>query len=117
MQPLRSTRSLARFVLAWFALVVAVAAGTPFVRPQALDFVCSGGGMKLVLPSDGDEGQPRPAANFDCALCLAVAPPPPASAVTMRAVAIAAPQPLPASRLPWRPAFAPPARGPPSLSA
>lgn len=116
MQPLRSARFLARFVLAWFVLVVGLAAAAPVVQPQSLDVICSGGMMKLVVQGDADEGQASAAVSLDCPLCMSVAPPP-------AVVTVAGPQPLgralqsiPAAHIAafTRPAL--PARGPPALS-
>src|SRR5687767_3497263 len=90
MQGLRSARLLARLVLAWFVLVVGMAAAAPALHPQALDLVCTGAGMKLVPADAGDDGKPSSMAGLDCPLCLAVVPPPVTSAV---------PQVLPAGRV------------------
>lgn len=117
MQPLRSARFLARFVLAWFALVIAAAAATPVIQPQALEMICSGGGMKLVAAGDLDDGQPPTATSLDCPLCLAVAPPPAAMLpVQPRPIERALPS-IPSERPIALLAAALPARGPPSLFA
>lgn len=116
MQSLRSARLLARFVLAWFALVVGIAVAAPLVEPDALQVICSGSGMKLVAVG-GDEGESPTVATLDCPLCAAVAPPP-------AVVTLPQPQPLahvlqsvPAARLAALTAPVPPARGPPSRFA
>ena len=115
MQPLRSARFLARLVLAWFALVVAAAAATPMFQPQALEMICSGGGMKLVAPAADDEGgQPPQVANLDCPLCFAVAPPPPVLATFQPQPLGHALQPIPSARIAALTAAPLPARGPPS---
>lgn len=117
MQPLRSARLLARFVLAWFVLIVGAAAAAPLLQgASGLQVICSGGSMQLVDVGD-EEGQPSRVATLDCPLCAAVLPPP--GPVTMAL-------PPPAGRLqPWAPeshvatpaAPALPARGPPSRFA
>jgi hypothetical protein len=117
MQRLRIARFLARFVLAWFALVIAAAAATPVIQPQALDLICSGGGMKLVAAGGLDEGQPRAATSLDCPLCLAVAPPPAVMPPVRPQPIERAPQSIPSERPIALLAAALPARGPPSLFA
>lgn len=116
MQSLRSARFLARLVLAWFALVVAAAAATPVFQPQSLELICSGGGMKLVVPA-GDDGQAPQAANLDCPLCFAVAPPPPVIATFQPLPLGLALQPIPSARIAALTAAPLPARGPPSTFA
>ena len=118
MQSLRSARFLARFVLAWFALVVAAAAATPVFQPQSLEWICSGGGMKLVAPAAGDDaGTPPQVASLDCPLCFAVAPPPPVSVDVLPQPLGRALQPIPSARIAALTAAPPPARGPPSTFA
>lgn len=117
MQSLRSARFLARLVLAWFALVVAAAAATPVFQPQSLELICSGGGMKLVVPAGDDGGQAPQAANLDCPLCFAVAPPPPVIATFQPLPLGLALQPIPSARIAALTAAPLPARGPPSTFA
>ena len=117
MQPLRSARFLARFVLAWFALVIAAAAATPVIQPQALEMICSGGGMKLVIAGDLEAGAPPAAASLDCPLCFAIAPPPPVVVPAQAQPAGPALHAIPSVRPPALLAAALPARGPPSLFA
>lgn len=76
MQTLRQARSLARLVLAWFALSIGVAAASPLFNPQALDVVCSAAGVvKLVVKSEG--GSDWPSGHlFDCPLCVQAGSPP-----------------------------------------
>lgn len=117
MQPLRSARFLARFVLAWFVLVVGAAAAAPLLQgASGLQVVCSGGSMQLVDVGD-EEGQASRVATLDCPLCATILPPP---------AALTAALPPPAARLqPWAApshltapaAPALPARGPPSRFA
>ena len=121
MQRLRHATFLARLVLAWFALALALALGvavaSPVVKPQGAQLVCSGAGaMQLVMPP-GDDGQPPSTHTFDCPLCAAVAPPPP----VVEAAAFLQPlghvmQSVPSARHAALLAAALPARGPPHLS-
>lgn len=117
MQSLRSARLLARFVLAWFALVVGIAAAAPIVQPQSFEVICSGGTMKLVVPGDGEDGEPAATVSLDCPMCMGVAPPPPAALV------LPAPEPLgralqsiPAAHIAAFARAALPPRGPPAFS-
>ena len=114
MQSLRSARVLARLVLAWFALVVAAAAATPAFRPQALEMICSGGGMKLVALAGDDAGQPPQMASLDCPLCFAIAPPPPVIAMPEPQPLGHVLEPIPSARIAALTAAPLPARGPPS---
>jgi hypothetical protein len=117
MQRSRHASFLARLVLAWFALALAVAAASPLVKPQAAQLVCSGSGsIQLVVPT-GEDGQPPSTHTLECPLCAAVAPPPPA----VQPMAFLQPlgrvvQSLPSARLAARIAGALPARGPPLAS-
>lgn len=115
MQGLRSARFLARLVLAWFALVVGLAAAAPALHPQALDLVCTGSGMKLVPVDAGDGDAPQPA-GLDCPLCVAVLPPPAQLQATPTASVGVLPAFNPASRSATAAAPALPPRGPPVLS-
>ncbi len=117
MQSLRSARFLARFVLAWFVLVVGAAAAAPLLQESSgLQVICSGGSMQLV-DVGGEEGQPSRVATLDCPLCAAILPPP--APVTVALLP-------PADRVQPRGAESPvttpaapalPARGPPSRFA
>lgn len=69
MQTLRNARVLARFVLVWFAMVVGVAIASPLVKPQALQWVCSGAGLVKLLPSGDGEGDLVREHTLDCPLC------------------------------------------------
>jgi hypothetical protein len=117
MQRLRSARILARFVLAWFALVVGLAAAAPLVQPQALEMVCSIGGMKLVVVSDGEQGPVPGGASLDCPLCAAIVPPPAVVVLPMPQPLGYALQSIPSSRIAAPTAAPLPARGPPSSFA
>jgi hypothetical protein len=77
LQTLRQTKTLARLVLAWFALFVAVAVAAPVVSPQASALVCSAqGDVRLVNLGTGD-AVPSSVHTLDCVLCLSVYAPPP----------------------------------------
>jgi hypothetical protein len=115
MQRLRSAHSLARLVLAWFGLVLGLAAAAPLVQPTGLQVVCSPAGVKLVAPSDGGEG-PASVSGLDCPLCMVVAPPPVRTAATPPHPGVAAPQAIRAGRVAARPAAPLPARGPPAFA-
>ena len=116
MLTLRRIRLLTCLVLAWFALSVGVAIASPWVQPQALQWICSGTGeMKMLLSSD--DGTPELRGHtLDCPLCLHLGTAPPPLAV---ALLWAAPPPTlapllaPLEPLAARTAAPLPARGPP----
>ncbi len=119
MHALRTTRQLARLLLAWFVLSLGVAVASPLVNPQGLQMVCTGkAAMKLVVvDQDGHAKELRLAHSLDCPLCAAVGAPPPVAVVLPEPV-----QPLAYALTPQRAAeiaflTAPPlpARGPPQL--
>ena len=116
MQRLRHARFLARLVLAWFALSLGVAIASPLVQPKAMQLVCSGSAMKLVIQG-GDEGQAPATHTLDCPLCAAASAPPPAvePAPVVQPLARAV-QSIPAADLAARTAAPLPARGPPSFA-
>jgi hypothetical protein len=119
MQPLRAARSLTRLVLVWFALALGVAIASPLVKPSALQLVCTGTGMQLLVASgggDADDGEAPARHTLDCPLCAAVAPPPPVVAVPLAQPLGHVPQPIPAARHAALVAPPLPARGPPALS-
>lgn len=116
MQPLRQARFLARLVLVWFALALGVAIASPVVKPTALQLVCTGTGMQVVLAGDDDGGEPMARHTLDCPLCAAVAPPPPVVTVPLVQPLGHVVRPIPAARHAARIATPPPARGPPVLS-
>jgi hypothetical protein len=116
MQKLRNAWILARLVLAWFALSVAVAAAAPLVNPQSIELLCSGSGAMKVLVKSAD-GTPAPAVHstMDCPLCASAGAPPPVAfgaAAPPQPLALAL-QPIPAARIAARTAAPLPARGPP----
>ena len=115
MQRLRQARFLARLVLAWFALSIGVAVASPIVQPKAVQLVCSGGQMKLMVQGDADE--PVASHTLDCPLCASLdAPPPPRSTAVVEQPLSHAVQAIPAARLAARVSAPLPARGPPSHS-
>jgi hypothetical protein len=117
MQRLRQARTLARLVLAWFALTLGVALASPVVQPQAFQLVCTGTGALQLVVHDGDASQPPASHTLECPLCAAVAPPPPIADTLPHAQPLAhAVQPIPAARLAARVAAPLPARGPPPLA-
>lgn len=73
---LRQTKTLARLVLAWFALFVVVAAAAPVVNPQASALVCSAQGDVKLVNLGGDGTVPASGHTLDCVLCLSVHAPP-----------------------------------------
>ncbi|WBY00180.1 DUF2946 domain-containing protein [Ramlibacter tataouinensis] len=117
MQRLRQARFLARLVLAWFALAIGVAIASPVAQPQALELVCSGGTMKLLVKADSG-GEPATSHTLDCPLCASVAPPPPViRAATVLPPVGAMERSIPARSPVARPAAPLPARGPPARLA
>lgn len=118
MLTLRCLRLLTCLLLAWFALSVGVAVASPWVQPQALQWICSGTGeMKMLLSTD--DGAPELRSHtLDCTLCLhlGAAPPPPALAsVWAPPLPTLAPLPAPLEPLATRTAAPLPARGPPRI--
>ncbi len=120
MHALRTTSSLTRLVLAWFVLTLAVAAGSPLVRAQSMEVVCTVGSSAklLVAGSDGtltDAGRH----TLDCPLCL-MADAPPSREVPAAATPLLwdrAPEPVVGSAHRVASVGAPlPARGPPTLN-
>jgi hypothetical protein len=76
MDYLRQAKTLARFVLVWFALSLGVAMASPLVAPKSMDLVCTtGGAMKIVFSDEADKAESS-AHTMDCALCMAVGIPP-----------------------------------------
>ncbi len=118
MQTLRNTPTIARLVLAWFALFLGVAIASPSVQPGSLQIICAaGGGMKMVdTHADGDAT--KLAASMDCPVCASVsAPPSPSSAhFDPRSPLAYALQPLRAAHIASTTAPPLPSRGPPRIS-
>lgn len=77
MHSLRTSTTLIRHILVWFALTLGVAIASPFVAPKTVEMICSDGGamMLIVVDKNGDvveSGQH----TLDCAMCLPASPPP-----------------------------------------
>ncbi len=79
----RAIHLIARWVLVWFGLSLAVAVASPLVAPQRVDWVCSAtAGMVLVVQSD--DGHTVPLGHgLDCPLCANLGAPPPAWSPTV----------------------------------
>ena len=117
MNPLRHAHRLARFMLAWFALSLAVAVASPLVHPQQVELLCSAGGqVKAVVHTASGDTLELGAGHLDCPLCipagapgprplLALAEPAPSFVLDLTVAAA----PAAATTLPWQ------ARAPPSL--
>jgi len=91
MQTLHRTRSLARLLLACFALALAVATLSPLVRAQGMERVCNAAGEPRWVAAGGNDAAAQDAQqhSLECVLCLPAMLPPPAIQ------AAAAPQVLP----------------------
>ncbi len=118
MHRLRTARTLARLVLAWFVLSLGVAVASPMVNPKAMQLICSASGsVKLLVQSD--DGLKEVATHtLDCPLCASVGSPP-AALCTMATLAqplCNALRPVAAAHIAWRTAAPLPARGPPAVS-
>jgi len=71
-------KTIARWVLVWFALFIGVAIASPILNPTETQMVCtSAGGMKMVVASTDDNSSvnAQTATNMDCPLCATVAVP------------------------------------------
>ena len=118
MQTLRNAKTIARFVLVWFALTVGAAIASPLVKPQAFDLICSGSGVMKILPKTDDGKVPMAGLTMDCPLCASTGAPPPVvrvSAVLHQPLSYAL-QATPAAHIAARTAAPLPARGPPAFS-
>lgn len=78
MQKLRNARSLARLVLAWFALSLGVAVAAPVIKPQVMELICSGSGVVKLLIKTDDGANEDFSHTLDCPLCANISSPPPA---------------------------------------
>ena len=76
LQALRQSKFLARCVLAWFALAMAVAVAAPVVSPQSSQLVCSASGAVKLVGAGADDSVPLQSHVLDCVLCLALHAPP-----------------------------------------
>jgi hypothetical protein len=78
MQALRGSSMLARLVLAWFALVLGVAAASPVVHLKSMEVVCAPGvGVKVVYADMDGEPAHSGQHTLDCSLCLPASGPVP----------------------------------------
>lgn len=77
LQALRQSKLVARCVLAWFVMSMAVAVAAPVVQPQASTLVCSASGTVKLVDSGSDEGVAAGSHTLDCVLCLALHAAPP----------------------------------------
>ncbi len=118
MHCLRSARTVARLVLAWFVLSLGVAVASPMVNPKAMQLICSASGSVKLLVQTDDGLQEAAPHTLDCPLCSASGSPPPAVRTTAEPVQPLshALRPLPAAHIAWLTAAPLPARGPPSFS-
>jgi hypothetical protein len=117
MDYLRQAKTLARFVLVWFALSLGVAMASPLVAPKSMDLVCTtGGAMKIVFSDEADKAESS-AHTMDCALCMAVGiPPAPISSQFTKPSSLAhALHPIAAAHIAAATAPPLPSRGPPVL--
>jgi hypothetical protein len=117
LQALRQSKWIARCVLVWFALSMAVAVAAPVVNPQATVLVCSAAGAVKLVNAGDDVPQPMAQHGLDCVLCLALNAPPatPAVAQVHQSGLSFALKAAPVAFAGWHTASPPPARGPPDL--
>ncbi len=117
LQALRQSKFIARCVLVWFALSMAVAAAAPLVNPQATVLVCSAAGAVKLVSAGEDVPQPALQHGLDCVLCLALIAPPaaPVAPELSQPGLLFALKPAPVAFAGWHTASPPPARGPPDL--
>jgi len=118
MHRLRSARTLARLLLAWFVLSLGVAVASPMVHPQAMELICSSAGAIKVLVKTDDGVKEASAHTLDCPLCVTAGTPPPVVLATVAPVhpLSHALRPVPAAHIAWLTAAPLPARGPPVQS-
>ena len=76
LQAVRQSKSIARCVLAWFVLSMAVAVAAPIANPQASALVCSASGSVKLVSGGGDTSVPVAGHSLDCVLCLVLGAPP-----------------------------------------
>ena len=118
MLTLRKAKSLARFMLVWFALTVGAAIASPMVKAESFDLICSGGGVMKIMPKTDDGKAPAVALTLDCPLCASWAAPPPVARVVAEPYQPLsyALRPVPAAFIAARTDAPFPARGPPAFS-
>jgi hypothetical protein len=73
---LRQSKQVARFVLAWFVLSMAVAVAAPVVQPNSSVLVCSASGAVKLVDAGSENGVTAAHHTLDCVLCLALNAPP-----------------------------------------
>ena len=112
----RTARTVARWMLAWFALYLGAAVASPLLTPGGYAIICSADGIARLVQTDDGGNVVEVRASLHCPLCVpSGAPPPPAvapAATPLLPLACALP-PAPAA---WPAALTtapPPARGPP----
>jgi hypothetical protein len=114
-----ASRRLAALVLAWFALVVGLAAAAPWMQPAGLADVCTAATPGDPASAPGDSGGSLPRHALDCPFCLpAHAPPPSLDALVVPPAPVvheAARTSVRAARPATRSAAPLPARGPPAF--
>ncbi|MDY0105422.1 DUF2946 domain-containing protein [Achromobacter sp.] len=90
MHALRTSSTLIRLVLAWFALTLGVAMASPIVAPKTMEMICSdGGAMRVIVVDKNGDVVEAGQYTLDCAMCLPASLP--ASIVTQ---SMSQPEPL-----------------------
>ncbi len=114
----RRYRTVTRFVLVWFVLALGLAAATPLVHPQNLQWVCSSAGVSMFVSVDQDGQAQLGDALAQCPLCIVAGAPPPwhARPSLAQLPAVLPPVVIVPERTPSRAAPPLPARGPPAIS-
>lgn len=80
MHALRTSSTLIRLALVWFALTLGVAMASPFVAPKTVEMICSdGGAMRLIVVDKNGDVVEAGQHTLDCAMCLPAYPPSPIS--------------------------------------
>lgn len=70
----RTSSTLIRLVLVWWALTLGVAAASPLVATKMMELVCSdGGAMRLVLVEKNGDAVDTSHHVLDCSACLPAA--------------------------------------------
>lgn len=78
MHTLRTTKTLARLVLAWLVMTLGVAMASPWVATKTFEMVCSDGGpMKLIVVDQSGDVTDASQHTLDCAMCLPASLPAP----------------------------------------
>lgn len=71
---LRAHKLLARYVLAWFVVVVGLSVVLPVAQPGSMDAVCSASAGPMSSDS-GDTDHAQVHSGLHCPLCVAIVPP------------------------------------------